>query len=69
MFKIRYLLKHVHAGWHAGSVADSLLASWRPFDLLDIPVVPHKPIALEFPKRAFGKTKVVYHAFSSTHVV
>lgn len=58
----------MHAGWHADSVANSSLASWRPFDLLDIPVAPHQPTALEFPKRAFGKTMVAYRAFSSVHV-
>ena len=63
-FKIRYLSKHVHAGL----VADSSLAGAR-FDLLDIPVVPHQPTALEFLKRAFGKMKVVYRAFSSAQVV
>ena len=29
----------------------------------NIPSVPHQPTNFEFPKRAFGKTKVVYRSF------
>jgi len=33
------------------------------FDLPNILFVPHQPTNLVFPKRAFGKTKVVYRSF------
>ena len=33
------------------------------FDLPEIPLVPHQPKSLTFPKGAFGKTKVVYRSF------
>ena len=59
------LLVKAHACRMAGSVTSSLLAG-ALFDLTDIPVVPHQPTTLEFPKKAFGKTKVVYYAFQPT---
>ena len=46
-------------------MAGSLLAGAH-FDLPDIPVVSHQPTSLEFSKKAFEKTKVVYYAFQPT---
>ena len=41
-------------------------SSSRFVDLPNIPSAPHQPTNFEFPKRAFGKTKVVYRSFQPT---
>ena len=35
-------------------------------ELPDLPAVPHQPSGFLFPKRPFGKTKVVYRSFQGS---